>query len=53
MTLLALWRCEFIDESVGDYVLRPCLSLVLWALEENVTKDAKSSFLLLIFKKTK
>lgn len=54
VTLLALWRCGFIDESIGDYS-KVLFILSCGLLEENVTKDEEVIFLAinLIFEKTK
>lgn len=53
-TLLALWRCEFIDESVSDYAKVLFILSFVGSWKRMLQKMEKSFFfLLLIFKKTK
>lgn len=54
VTLLALWRCEFIDETVGDYAKALFILSFVGSWKRMLQKMEKSFFfLLLIFKKTK
>lgn len=54
VTLLALWRCEFIDESVGDYAKALFILSFVGSPGRECYKDGKSFFFCcLIFKKTK
>ena len=53
VTLLALWRCEFIEESVGDCAEVLFILSFVGSWKRMLQKMEKSFFWLLIFEKTK